>query len=808
MISFQCDECDRPYQAPDGSAGRSLHCKGCGTKLTVPEPKPSQKQRSPKKRKSQSRRPAAENPEAFDWDSFVDKSKSKKAQQEPWEDISSDELEDYSSALKLPPLQKRTVSETPVASPKRKKRKKRKKTASYSEAPGGEVLLALFFAIGSLAFAMYELHEGKEKHRSYGSISVKLNDFEKAPIQICLLAATIYVAAYFSWRVRVHAFQESLAKGAICWLIPIYMFFYTRNHWEEGRPFFFGWLVCAGVSSLFFLAGYTTDSSAASNSAIIFSTNRSGINSISSADELESLDGDFRYVIRNGRKVPILNNQPRAIDIFDEAHNEIHQQKPSLQFPNTANASPKSLIPNNPQPISPTQPVVVFQLLGYQSAVDAAATARSALTEIPWVNRDIVVVNSAQKELILGVRGTSVNTLQAKIALERAGFQIGRVQYLSKGKPGLAAMMVKNINGSNGSSFNNTKPGNLNEQKTNPLKNIPQHNKPTSLPVGQPGGLKFSIMAPSPRTTLATVGVNNSVKLWSTKTGKSNRGFNHTADIRCLAFASNGREVAYGTSDGLIRFYNISERKHTKRVKGLDGEVTAISFPSSSDAFLAGTNKGQLLFWKSANELVPQVIGQVEESIVNIIPFDGKTIFIVGRSGSISVLGIGEGSLKPAFQVEGGAINSVVLSPDKQVLAFATSDNGAQLHDPNSGEKLGQIDEGNITAVAFSNSNGKIAVGGERGKIIIWNWPACTPQSRLAGFNRTIASINFSEDDLNVAASAQGDERIYSWDLTKPANSGKENRFSPNSSGIPIPKFPPRFPFPKQGTRSNKSPNF
>ncbi|MFO0799219.1 MAG: hypothetical protein U0804_17255 [Gemmataceae bacterium] len=40
MIRFRCTSCDREYYLPDALARMPLLCKGCGTRLDVPEPTP------------------------------------------------------------------------------------------------------------------------------------------------------------------------------------------------------------------------------------------------------------------------------------------------------------------------------------------------------------------------------------------------------------------------------------------------------------------------------------------------------------------------------------------------------------------------------------------------------------------------------------------------------------------------------------------------------------------------------------------------------------------------------------------------
>jgi hypothetical protein len=78
------------------------------------------------------------------------------------------------------------------------------------------------------------------------------------------------------------------------------------------------------------------------------------------------------------------------------------------------------------------QPVVVFQLLNFTGSGDPSPTAARALDMIPQVSS--VFVDQPAGEIVVGVRGTSVNTAPMKQALERAGFEIGFTSYRPSGR--------------------------------------------------------------------------------------------------------------------------------------------------------------------------------------------------------------------------------------------------------------------------------------------------------------------------------------------------------------------------------------
>jgi len=79
--------------------------------------------------------------------------------------------------------------------------------------------------------------------------------------------------------------------------------------------------------------------------------------------------------------------------------------------------------------MSPSQAVVVFEILGYEGRLPKRSAALRALIRIPWVDPARIQVDESAGTLTVGVRGRSVSTAAAKSALQQAGFTIGSTTY-------------------------------------------------------------------------------------------------------------------------------------------------------------------------------------------------------------------------------------------------------------------------------------------------------------------------------------------------------------------------------------------
>jgi dienelactone hydrolase len=111
---------------------------------------------------------------------------------------------------------------------------------------------------------------------------------------------------------------------------------------------------------------------------------------------------------------------------------EVPAKTPSTAAP-TPGTTPPPTFPRPGRDVGPMPPpgtpVVVFDMTGFDGNGSSYLAARRALTSVGWAHRVFVRIEETQGRIVIGVQGGSVNTAEAKTALEREGFQIGGVQY-------------------------------------------------------------------------------------------------------------------------------------------------------------------------------------------------------------------------------------------------------------------------------------------------------------------------------------------------------------------------------------------
>jgi hypothetical protein len=119
---------------------------------------------------------------------------------------------------------------------------------------------------------------------------------------------------------------------------------------------------------------------------------------------------------------------------------------PTPNFPSTPTIpTPTPHIPNIPNPAAPgfggrrsatrSQAVVTFEIKAFNGRGPESFAARRSLVGIRWVNIADIRVDKPKGLIVVGVRGNSVSTAEAKKKLEENGFTIGSTSYRPSGLP-------------------------------------------------------------------------------------------------------------------------------------------------------------------------------------------------------------------------------------------------------------------------------------------------------------------------------------------------------------------------------------
>jgi WD40 repeat protein len=274
--------------------------------------------------------------------------------------------------------------------------------------------------------------------------------------------------------------------------------------------------------------------------------------------------------------------------------------------------------------------------------------------------------------------------------------------------------------------------------------------RPDGLPLGSGDGLLSDILAFSPDAhwlaacsySYDEMPYTYNVQLWSTADplapplvlrGQQDR-------VRAMAFSSDGRWLATGSSDGNIRLWAIADLQAEPMV--LHGEQTIAAVQFSPDGH-----------WLAAVDIAYTV------SLWNVT---GPKVELLETSSAADVAGAVDVWLGPA---------ALAFYPDSKWLVTAGPEGTALLWNVANGLVRSSVlrgHQGEVRAVAFSPNGRWLATGSADSTVRLWNvaHPETNPLV-LQGHESWITSVAFSPDSTQLLTGS-ADDTARLWDLSRP----------------------------------------
>jgi WD40 repeat protein/transcriptional regulator with XRE-family HTH domain len=234
--------------------------------------------------------------------------------------------------------------------------------------------------------------------------------------------------------------------------------------------------------------------------------------------------------------------------------------------------------------------------------------------------------------------------------------------------------------------------------------------------------------------TLASGSDDGVVRLWNLETGAFTRSFEqrHTNWLRSIVFSPNGDKLASASEDETICVWDVNTSECLHTLKGHTGRVWSVSFHPYRSWLVSGDDGLKVKFWHT-----------------------------------------GTGECLGAFKGYSQETRPIVFCPDGTILATGNNHATVNLKDSLTGNiqsKL-QNDGRNIWSLAYSPDGHKLVGGSDDTKIRIWDLSLKNnPPNVLTGHSNWVRTVAFSPDGQFIA-SGSDDKTVKLWD----ANSRRQD---------------------------------
>jgi WD40 repeat protein/tRNA A-37 threonylcarbamoyl transferase component Bud32 len=277
---------------------------------------------------------------------------------------------------------------------------------------------------------------------------------------------------------------------------------------------------------------------------------------------------------------------------------------------------------------------------------------------------------------------------------------------------------------------------------------------------------------------LASWGVGEDIKFWDAATGRAagllkghSEGFDegHAALVRHAAFSPDGRLLASGDADGVVKVWDAGRSAWLRDLKGHTDSVLWVAFSPDGKRLATASADETVKVWdvESGAELRTFAGHSDRVQCVAFAP-DGRLLASAGDDRIVRLWDPQTG--RETLRLEGHEefVNALAFSPDGIRLASAAEDSTARVWDLATGKEVHKLPghRGGVRAVAFSPDGTRLATAGWEGRVKVWDAAKGKELLDLDGRGGGMVTLSFSPDGrrLRLAASGAGSTALV-WDL-------------------------------------------
>ncbi len=288
---------------------------------------------------------------------------------------------------------------------------------------------------------------------------------------------------------------------------------------------------------------------------------------------------------------------------------------------------------------------------------------------------------------------------------------------------------------------------------------------------------------------IASAGSDGFVKVWDARTERVSAEFSGHEEfsglrgvIFCVAWHPEGHLIASASLD-TVRVWDARTEREAFSLPAAPGKIalpySAVAFSPDGRYLVTGTLNGAVQVWDAGTGQKVGTLDTHSREIFGVVfSRDGEHLASASRDGIVKLWDakrLDKESLNEKKEprtirarLPGPSLN-VAFSPDGRRLATGGEKNTVKIWDVQSGQELKTLEghSGEVYAVAFSPVDGRwVASGGEDSTVKVWDSHTGTLVRSFRGHTGLVCSVAFSPDGRRLVSGSR-DKTVKVWDLTQ-----------------------------------------
>lgn len=222
--------------------------------------------------------------------------------------------------------------------------------------------------------------------------------------------------------------------------------------------------------------------------------------------------------------------------------------------------------------------------------------------------------------------------------------------------------------------------------------------------------------------TAAEVTGTGSVRLWDVASSEKRFVPASGGPITALALSPDGHTVAIGRAEK-IQLLNAATREQLRMLEGHRANIKYLAFSTDGRALATAGEDGTIQTWDLANGQVTKTMSLGGKITALRFAPANRILASASEDGSVSLWDLQTGALSLQLKKHSRAVNAIAFSPDGNLMATGGDDRTVIIWEAATGKARRTLrgQDLTVTSLAFSPDGTLLASGGGNAAVVLWD---------------------------------------------------------------------------------------